>query len=168
MKPGDLWPNEDDAGLVELSAGTDVWALHRNGFWVLVPTNTCRKKDGSAVMGAGLAGAAALRFPGLASRYGSALKTGSEYMVAHEHRLLLGPTKEDWRQTAKIELVHLLLARVANVCETSPDVAVAVPAPGCGLGGLLYEDVRRAAFSHLAHCRAALLPPLRTRTSARS
>ena len=158
MKPDDLWPG--GPGLIELPAGTDVWELHEDGFWVLVPTNTCRKKNGSAVMGAGLARDAALRFPGLAARYGLALEAGQDRLAVPKHRLLLGPTKDDWRQPAKIDLVAELLDGVARWCQSHPGEAVAVPSPGCGNGGLPYPEVRAAAVLRLASYRVALLPPI--------
>jgi hypothetical protein len=73
LKPDELWPDGQPAAIVELPAGTDIWALHDSGFWVVVPTNTCKKKDGSAVMGAGLARDAALRYHDLAATYGESL-----------------------------------------------------------------------------------------------
>ena len=73
MRPLDYWPGGRSAELVELPAGTDIWALHDSGFWVVVPTNTCKKKGGSAVMGAGLARDAALRYHDLAATYGESL-----------------------------------------------------------------------------------------------
>ena len=88
-RPGnlaDLWPDRA-TGLLELPAGTELWALHDAGLWVVIPTNLRRKADGTAVMGAGLALAAARRFPDLAARYGVALGAGKGRFVCAEHRL---------------------------------------------------------------------------------
>ena len=160
MKPDELWPDGQPAAIVELPAGTDIWALHDSGFWVVVPTNTCKKKDGSAVMGAGLARDAALRYTDLAATYGESLAGGRSYLAAPEHRLLLGPTKEDWRQPARLELVTMLLIKLRHWCDKNPNEAVAVPALGCGLGGLGYGVVCELAEQELATCRAVLVPPL--------
>ena len=159
MKPEDVWP-DGAGGIVELPVGTDVWELHEDGFWVLVPTNMRRKKDGSAVMGAGLAKDAALRYPGLAAPYGRALGAGCPMMAFPSWRLLLGPTKDDWRLPAKMGLVEQLLDRVAEWCRTHPGEAVVVAAPGCGRGGLGYGPVRDAVVWRLAAYRVVLLPPL--------
>ncbi len=158
MKPKDVWP-DDVGGIVELPVGTDVWELHEGGFWVLVPTNMCRKKDGSAVMGAGLAKDAALRYPGLAARYGRALGSGRPMMSFPSWRLLLGPTKDDWRLPAKMGLVEQLLDRVAEWYRAHPGEAVVVAAPGCGRGGPGYRPVRDIASQRLAAYRVVLLPP---------
>lgn len=65
------------------------WVFERDGWEALasaqargvravfiIPTNVQRRSDGSAVMGAGLAKEAAERVPGLAKRYGDALRAG--------------------------------------------------------------------------------------------
>lgn len=160
LKPDELWHDGQPAAIVELPVGTDIWALHDSGFWVVVPTNTCKKKDGSAVMGAGLARDAALRYTDLAARYGESLTGGRAYLAVPERRLLLGPTKEDWRKPARMELVEKLLAKVKRWCDKNPNEAAAVPALGCGLGGLSYGFVRELAAQELATCRAVLVPPL--------
>lgn len=154
-----LWP-QSTGGLVELPAGTDVWQLHADGLWLVVPTNCRRKGDGTAVMGAGLALDAARRFPDLPVRYGRALAAGNRRVVIAEHRLLLAPTKDDWRRPAVLELVTELLDGVARWCAANPQHAVAVASPGCGRGGLAWPVVHELALARLAGHRVALLPPL--------
>lgn len=154
LSPGDV------TDLVELPAGTDVWQLHAAGFYVLIPTNTCRKNDGTAVMGAGLALAAAQRFPDLPLRYGRALANGRPRIVVDDHRLLLAPTKTDWRRPATMPLVIELLDSAARWATAHPQSALALPSPGCGRGGLPWPQVKAAAHDRLSGCRVALLAPL--------
>lgn len=151
------WP---DRTLVEAPAGTDVWALHTAGAWVLIPTNTQRKSDGTAVMGAGLALAAAQRFPGVPIRYGRALAAGHTRITIPDHRLLLAPTKIQWRRPARMSPVTELLTGVARWSTAHPDEVIAVPSPGCGHGGLPWAQVQAAALEHLADHPVILLPPL--------
>jgi hypothetical protein len=160
MRPEDVWP-DGAGGIVEMPVGTDVWELHGDGFWVLVPTNMRRKKDGSAVMGAGLARDATHRYPDLAARYGRALGDGRPFTSFPSYRLLLGPTKDDWRPLAKMQLVEELLDGAARWCRAHQGEALAVAVPGCGHGGLGYGPVRGAAVWRLAAYRVALLLPLR-------
>lgn len=157
--PTQLWPG-GATGLLELPAGTDVWQLHAGGLWAVVPTNTICKSDGTAVMGAGLALAAAQCFPDLPARYGAALAAGTTRIVVNDHRLLLAPTKNDWRRPAVVDLVHQLLDAVAGWSTAHPAEAVAVAAPGCGRGGLPWPQVRDAARQRLSGHRVALLPPM--------
>jgi hypothetical protein len=146
-------------GLVQMPAGTDAWALHDLGCWLVVPTNTCRRRNGQAVMGAGLAGDAARRYPDLPGRYGNALRNGNTRIIVHDHRLLLAPTKNDWRHPARMPLVHELLTAAAAWCAVNPYETLVVPAPGCGLGGLAWEPVRAAAMQRLRAHRVLLLAP---------
>ena len=155
----DVPPNPADVdGVLELPAGTDCWALHDAGFWVLVPTNRQTHKDGTAVMGAGLAQQAARRFPDLPARYGSCLRSGQDRAVIADHRLLLGPTKDHWRAPAIPALVTALLAACADWAARGDGVLV-LAAPGCGLGGLPWPTVRAQALDALDGQRAILLPP---------
>ena len=148
----------DVAGVLELPAGTDCWDLHAAGFWVLIPTNRQTRTDGSAVMGAGLARQAADRYPGLADRYGACLRRGQDRAVITDHRLLLAPTKDHWRAPAVPDLVHDLLEAAAGWTRTGAGVLV-LPAPGCGLGGLPWGQVRDQALEAFTDLPVVLLPP---------
>jgi len=154
------------SGLLELPAGTDVWDLHAAGCWVLIPTNCCRKADGTAVMGAGLALSAAQRFPDLSARYGAALAAGSTHVAIANHRLLLSPTKNDWRKPSTMALVVAALDAVAGWCGANPGQRVAVAAPGCGRGGLAWAPVRAAAVAALNGSSVTLIPPMPAKSRA--
>ncbi len=79
-------------------------------------------------------------------------------------------TKDDWRDLSRLEWVKAGLARVAeefrqifaNGSYDMPDPTLAVPALGCGLGGLQWEDVRpliEEAFAALPDITVMLYPP---------
>jgi hypothetical protein len=140
--------------------GVDVWALWAAGWWVVVPTNRRRRRDGSAVMGAGLAAAAADRVPGLDRRYGRSLAQGRDRVAFVDVRLLLVPTKNDWRARSSVALVRVGLDGLGMWCASRPEELVVCPALGCGLGGLSWPVVRDAAVAHLAGRSVVLVPPL--------
>lgn len=52
------------------------------------------------------------------------------------------PTKADWRQPSKLEYVSLGLADLAATVSRLGINSLAMPALGCGLGGLQWSDVR--------------------------
>jgi hypothetical protein len=153
-----MWP-KGHVGLREFPTGTDVWDLHAAGLWVVIPTNVTCKGDGTAVMGAGLALDAATRFPDLPARYGRALRAGNPRVAIGDHRLLLAPTKDHWREPAQMALVLELLDGAVRWTTANPELGLAVVAPGCGLGGLGWPLVRAAAVDRLARRRVALLAP---------
>lgn len=113
-------------------------------YWVVIPTNTMVTSHNKAVMGAGLARQARDRFPGLDEHYGAMLLAGQRFVEVTEHRLLLVPTKTDWRQPSTIELVEAAVADLLNWHHkaTHSDL-VAVPKLGCGHGGLTWTDVHQ-------------------------
>ena len=53
-----------------LERAGDLWACHANGAWVTITTNGIVRQDGAAVMGRGVAYAAAQRYPWLARSLG--------------------------------------------------------------------------------------------------
>lgn len=146
---------------VEVAVGVDLWELWEAGRWAVIPTNTQRRRDGTAVMGAGLAAAAAARFDGLAARYGAALGNHQTRLAVRDHRLLLAPTKDHWRDPATLELV----AASATACATYArrhNCSLAVPALGCGLGGLEWVDVEPLLRETFAGIDTILIAPSQT------
>jgi O-acetyl-ADP-ribose deacetylase (regulator of RNase III) len=108
---------------------------------VVIPTNCL------GVMGAGLAKQAADRFEGLrVKQYDERriIRMGTPRIYVEYHPMVVClPTKFDWRLPSKIEYVrdglYFLRGHLQQV--KAPQV-VAVPALGCGLGGLAWTDVK--------------------------
>lgn len=149
----------------ELLAGAggdpnDVWDWHRFGAWVVVPTNTEVRRDGSAVMGAGVAKAAAERFAELEQRYGRCLRADRPFTAFSDLRLLLAPTKQRWRQPSTLDMVDEAAARVRRWSDAHPaEGMIAVPAFGCGRGGLGWDVVEPVLRAHLNGPRFHLCSP---------
>ena len=119
----------------------DLWTVHIEGGWVVVPTNTVRQADGTAVMGAGLAKQAADRFPGLAARYGLLLAQNEPRAAFPNWRIVTVPTKHHWRDPSTVDLVEHAVTWLTTWAERTHPTRVAVPALGCGLGGLPWATV---------------------------
>lgn len=137
----------------------DAWKLHAQGFWLVVPTNQTVRKDGNAVMGAGLAFQAAQKFPDIPARYGKSLQAKSYRMAFNDHRLLLVPTKIDWRQSSSTRLVSEGAQGIAKWAIAHPTEKIVVPALGCGKGGLSWEVVKPILLKLLDLNNVSLLPP---------
>lgn len=72
------------------------------------------------------------------------------------------PTKKDWREASRMEWIEEGLVNLIEVVDELGIGVVAVPALGCGLGGLAWEDVRAAtmkAFEGLNDVTALLFSP---------
>ncbi len=105
------------------------------------------------VMGAGLAKQIKDRFPECVSLYESACKAGKltvgtvlitpTSMVTSPYWVVHLPTKQHWRNDSKIEFVESgLKALVAELTNRIEIATVAIPALGCGLGGLPWSQVK--------------------------
>lgn len=104
------------------------------------------------VMGKGLALQFKKRFPENFKVYKSAcdeqaLRPGS--VLVHEHsktvktRFAINfPTKDHWKQPSKIEYIDSGLESLVHEIERYKISSIAIPALGCGLGGLDWGNVR--------------------------
>lgn len=83
-----------------------------------------------------------------------ALKIGNVYTfdrgAEHKNRFIINfPTKQHWKNGSKIEFIREGLRALVGELEWLQAESVAIPALGCGLGGLGWEEVREeisAAF----------------------
>jgi len=112
----------------------------------LIPINCI-----AGVMGAGLALQAAHRNPELLDKHKlfcrkGFLKPGKPMGVGRYNPYILFPTKNHWKRPSQLSWIHEGLERVkswqgAGLWPPHPEEAIAIPALGCGLGGLDWEDV---------------------------
>jgi O-acetyl-ADP-ribose deacetylase (regulator of RNase III) len=102
------------------------------------------------VMGGGLAKAFAERYPLMLMDYEEYCDRGllrpgmvhSYYSNLEEEPIILNlPTKDDWKNPSTLEYVHDGLTALATYLNRFSIDSVAVPALGCGLGGLAWEKV---------------------------
>ena len=119
---------------------------------LVVPVNT------RGVMGAGLAKQVADRWPAGERAYKSicqskALKPGEVWPYSNAG---FGPalwyfaTKDHWRDPSRLEWIDQGLTEVAHLAlQWWREEGVAVPALGCGLGGLPWADVEPLIVKHL-------------------
>ncbi len=72
------------------------------------------------------------------------------------------PTKKHWRNPSKLEYIESGLPALVNALLEHQIRSVAVPALGCGLGGLDWADVRpriQAALEPLTHIETWVFEP---------
>lgn len=138
--------------------GADLWELWNEGRWAVIPTNTQRRRNGTAVMGGGLAADAAARFGDLEQRYGAALGAHQTRLAVRDHRLLLAPTKDHWRDPSTLALVRASATAVASYARAN-NCRLVVPALGCGLGGLDWADVEGLLLDTFADIDTVIIAP---------
>jgi|SRR3989304_7208936 len=125
----------------------DIWEAYNSGFWIVIPTNKCVKKNGEAVMGRGLALQAKQRFPCLPLDLGQAIKDVGAYVYAFmRYRLIVFPVKNDWRANADLKLIEESCKQLLTVVNDDIHHAffgpVYIPRVGCGYGQLDWKDVK--------------------------
>ena len=122
----------------------DLWELAK-GQIVVITTNGFVKKNGECVMGRGVALDAKSKWPTLPYLLGQdILRWGNVvlmYEVSDYAKLIALPVKHNWWEKADIELIAKSIQQLAKDTEQL-DFKVYIPRPGCGNGGLKWEDVK--------------------------
>jgi O-acetyl-ADP-ribose deacetylase (regulator of RNase III) len=141
----------------------DLWKVLADA--KVITTNGSLKKDGSNVMGRGVALQAARRWPELPSTLGSSLVSAGNHICslgsfsfdpgAEQHyptayglptkdtfELVAYPVKEEWSQPARLDLVRRSAVELVSLTDFKGWQTVAMPRPGCGNGGLEWNQVK--------------------------
>lgn len=142
-----------DHGPIRYRKG-DLWKYHERGYWVVVTTNLGWKKDGTAIMGAGVAKQAAERFPEIVKEYGRLCKKYRDgrlgIVLNSQHKLIFFPTKPldrekpwlSWKQKASMDLIEDSLDDLICLMMHDNIRPIAMPMVGCGNGGLDPKKVK--------------------------
>ena len=106
------------------------------------------------IMGAGLASAFRVRFPENYELYREACKRGEVvigkmFMTKVNSPIINFPTKEHWKNSSKLEYIYSGLTDLRRVIVEERFFSIAIPALGCGLGGLDWLDVKNAIQDEL-------------------
>ncbi len=122
----------------------NIWSFYEQGHYIGITTNGVIKSNGDLVMGAGIALQATIRSPGLARVWAENVRRyGNHVYLSEERKLIQFPTKDNWRDNSKIELIVQSCKELMALLAIHPEIeTVYLPRPGCGHGGLKWEDVR--------------------------
>ena len=74
-------------------------------------------------------------------RIGKLLVTDTE-SISNPRFIINFPTKKHWKEKSGIEYIELGLRDLVTVLDKKHIQSIAIPALGCGLGGLNWQDVR--------------------------
>lgn len=116
------------------------------------------------VMGKGIALQFKQTFPHNYKVYRAACKNGelvpgrllavNDFGLGIDKLIINFPTKKDWKQKSEYEYVASGLTELAKLIETESIKSIAIPALGCGNGGLDWEKVKLMIEKHLGHLKA--------------
>lgn len=112
--------------------------------WIVIPVNCV------GVMGAGLALEFKQRYPAVFADYKKACESGKLHlgnpvmlatMLPLPQIFVMFPTKDHWKDKSDVSTIAFGMgALTADMLKSKPK-SVAIPAVGCGLGGLSWEQV---------------------------
>jgi O-acetyl-ADP-ribose deacetylase (regulator of RNase III) len=123
------------------------------------------------VMGKGLAAQFKTKFPGVFRDYARACKAGDVqpgrmHVAETGHstpRFVINfPTKRHWREPSRLEDIESGLQALGDEVKARRIRSIALPALGCGLGALAWDDVApriERTFAALKDVRALLFEP---------
>ena len=109
---------------------------------VFITTNGTIKKNGSGVMGRGIAKQAMNRYDGIDQVLGTGLSIwgNNVFQIWRDPRVFNFPVKHEWRQGADLELIQRSAEQLAYLV-TMNKWTVALNYPGIGNGGLYIKQV---------------------------
>jgi O-acetyl-ADP-ribose deacetylase (regulator of RNase III) len=119
----------------------------------------------AGVMGKGLAKEFRKRFPAACANYELACRLGivrlGRIYAARGSSIIFFPTKMHRRDPSFLSDVYRGLDDLAHEIPKMKLKSIAVPALGCGLGGLKWPDVEDCIRKHLGRldCRVEIYPP---------
>lgn len=119
---------------------------------ICVTTNGIVFTDGRLCMGAGCAKEARDRFPGIDKLLGNRVKNfGNVPHVAGAYQLdnikvatiVSFPTKYDYKKPSELFLIQQSAQTLKSMADQAGWKKIIIPRPGCGLGGLKWETVKK-------------------------
>ena len=112
---------------------------------VCVTTNGVVKANGKAVMGAGIAKEANMRYH-IAAQLGHKLRTSGNHcydLGSYDGKNLVSfPTKYDWRNDSDIELIKQSCKELVQLVDRNGWNTVLLPPVGCGCGKLDFNIIK--------------------------
>jgi len=123
----------------------DIWDQKCD--WLCITTNGVVKKNGRGVMGKGIALQARQRFSNIDLILGKKIKARGNVvssLVKDGDRIIIAfPTKNDWRDPSDIDLIIQSAEQLKKHFKNNESKPlVMLPRPGCGNGGLEWEEAK--------------------------
>lgn len=122
----------------------NIWDYHKDN-WIVIPTNGYTRRDGTAVMGRGLAKQCANRYPNMQAHLGSLLRKYGNHVFSFPEplRLFTYPVKYNWWEKADLGLIEDSAAELVQRVDELKLGKVFLPQVGCGNDGRYWVDVRK-------------------------
>jgi len=119
----------------------NIWDFLGRGI-IAITTNNRLTRDGRAIPGHGVAAQAAQQFPELFKELGQRLQESGGHVHELSHGLVSFPVEETPWSRPDLRLIRRSAEELRTLADLRGWPLVVVPRPGCGGGGLRWEEVR--------------------------
>ncbi len=119
----------------------DIWSYQGKAV-IAITTNGSLTRDGRAIIGRGVARQAAVKFLDLPYRLGKLLKAGGNHVYEIMPGLVSFPVEDTPFSQPDIRLIRRSAEELRQLADQSDWTEVAVPRPGCGGGGMRWNEVK--------------------------
>lgn len=128
----------------------DIWEYADTAV-IAITTNGSLTPDGRAIFGRGVARQAALRYSGLAEKLGRLLAEKGSHVFDLGCGIVTFPVEETPWSLPDLRIIARSAGELRLLADRSGWGQVVVPRPGCGGGGLAWQDVKpllEVCFDH--------------------
>ena len=114
---------------------------------IVITTNGIVKRNGDAVMGAGIALEMAKKFPLFPKVFGDKLKKDGNHVAlfyvpqVNGRKVITFPVKNHFKEKASLELIERSCQELVKLADLYKLTQICLPRPGCGVGGLKWKQV---------------------------
>lgn len=119
----------------------DIWSYLGQAV-IVITTNGSLTRNGWAIPGRGVARQAADRFPGLFRELGLLLQAGGNHVYQIRPGLVSFPVEETPFSLPDLRLIRRSAMELRLLADQQAWQRIIVPRPGCGGGGMRWEEVR--------------------------
>lgn len=119
----------------------DIWSYLEKAV-ITITTNGSVTRDGRAIMGRGVARQATVLFPDVPRQLGVLLQEQGNHVHELNHGLVSFPVEETPWSLPDIRLIRQSAAELRALVDLRGWPLVVVPRPGCGGGGMDWQEVR--------------------------
>jgi hypothetical protein len=132
--------------MVEISG--DLWERHATGEVVAITTGGAVDKHGACMMPRGCAAQARERFPGIDKVLGALISRYGNHVYDIGNRIISFPVENSPFEFPDTRIIERSCRELLELSECNGWTRVVVPRPGCGGGGLEWNEVRRVLNRH--------------------
>ncbi len=119
----------------------DLWDYHRGGAVVAITVGGLLNKNGLSAMPRGCARQAAERFPSLPYTLGEQIRRFGLHVFDLGQRIVSFPVENSPYDMPELKIIEQSCRELVELCDYKGWPEIIVPRPGCGQGGLSWQEV---------------------------